>query len=657
MLLWVSGHKRMLVKVDSYFLMIYKHIRNHVAVYVLALFLSLYGGFALAETVVVEADDTLEGISERTGVSVETLIELNNLGADANLYVGDTLLLDEESQLDIETITIFIETGDNLSDLARKYGTNVNTLVELNDIEDPNIIRVGSPLIVPDIQGLELDEDTNLSAREAGGFQVLFAEANGSNSIVVQPGDTLTAIALENDVPVTDIMIWNNLQSDFIVVGDILFISPPSGSTDEITGEEANENAASTDEASTPEEAPAVDEASSEEASPETAPQEETNSVAAAPSASDNTNEETPPSVETPSVETPSNEATSDNNSEASEETTALDTEASEEAPSNEAVVEAEEVNANVETSEEAPNNETIPNASAEPLNRPIVVGSKSSKDQLLYAELIAQMMEASGLEVERKLALGNSLKTRQALLDEDIDIYVEETGTALSNYFHSYGVGDLPMEILANQEASRSLTVSLDSYHGGVIWMCPAPVNNAFVLVGRSNWTDENNIGSVQDLADYLNNGGEATFLVDRELIRLGNALPIYEESYGFVASDSIFAEELSGEEFQDFGQSIDYLLSEREGIDIVMVSSTEPRLKTSKVSILADINSVQPVLNPSPVIRSEVLKATPELQEQLCQVFNDLDNFGMSQLKEQFLPPADAAESFLLEFGFIED
>lgn len=38
--------------------------------------------------------------------------------------------------------------GDTLWDLARKYGTTVDKLVELNDIENPNFIVVGQKLIV-----------------------------------------------------------------------------------------------------------------------------------------------------------------------------------------------------------------------------------------------------------------------------------------------------------------------------------------------------------------------------------------------------------------------------------------------------------------------------------------------------------------------------
>ncbi len=39
--------------------------------------------------------------------------------------------------------------GDNLTKIARRYGTTVNTLVQLNHIKNPNRIFVGQVLLIP----------------------------------------------------------------------------------------------------------------------------------------------------------------------------------------------------------------------------------------------------------------------------------------------------------------------------------------------------------------------------------------------------------------------------------------------------------------------------------------------------------------------------
>lgn len=61
---------------------------------------------------------------------------------------------------------------------------------------------------------------------------------------------------------------------------------------------------------------------------------------------------------------------------------------------------------------------------------RPLVVGSKAFAESHLLAEISAQLLEANGFAVQRKLALGGSLIVWQALLQGGIDLYPEYSGT-----------------------------------------------------------------------------------------------------------------------------------------------------------------------------------------------------------------------------------
>ncbi|RIK36451.1 MAG: hypothetical protein DCC55_27265 [Chloroflexi bacterium] len=48
-----------------------------------------------------------------------------------------------------ETMTYIVQPGDTLSSIARRFGTTVAVLVQLNGIQNPNLIRVGQQLLVP----------------------------------------------------------------------------------------------------------------------------------------------------------------------------------------------------------------------------------------------------------------------------------------------------------------------------------------------------------------------------------------------------------------------------------------------------------------------------------------------------------------------------
>jgi osmoprotectant transport system permease protein len=66
-----------------------------------------------------------------------------------------------------------------------------------------------------------------------------------------------------------------------------------------------------------------------------------------------------------------------------------------------------------------------------------IVVGSKNFTEQLILGEVVAQSIEREGIPVQRRMNLGGTLICDRALLNGDIDAYVEYTGTALTAVFH----------------------------------------------------------------------------------------------------------------------------------------------------------------------------------------------------------------------------
>lgn len=45
--------------------------------------------------------------------------------------------------------TYVVEAGDNLTQIARRFDTTVDALVEANDIEDPDLIHPGQELTIP----------------------------------------------------------------------------------------------------------------------------------------------------------------------------------------------------------------------------------------------------------------------------------------------------------------------------------------------------------------------------------------------------------------------------------------------------------------------------------------------------------------------------
>src|SRR5947207_2806858 len=61
-----------------------------------------------------------------------------------------------------------------------------------------------------------------------------------------------------------------------------------------------------------------------------------------------------------------------------------------------------------------------------------IAVGSKNFTEQLVVGQMVAALLEDAGYPVDRKLNLGGTAVVHQALVNGEVDTYVEYTGTGL---------------------------------------------------------------------------------------------------------------------------------------------------------------------------------------------------------------------------------
>ncbi len=100
----------------------------------------------------------------------------------------------------------FVQPGDTLSGIARRFGTTVGALLEANVICNPNLIFVGQPLIIPR-PGLDLPK------------------AGGIPYYIVLPGDTLFCLARQFNTTVSVLAAANQIRNpNLIFVGSELLI-------------------------------------------------------------------------------------------------------------------------------------------------------------------------------------------------------------------------------------------------------------------------------------------------------------------------------------------------------------------------------------------------------------------------------------------------
>ncbi|MEA4924328.1 MAG: NlpC/P60 family protein [Syntrophomonadaceae bacterium] len=129
---------------------------------ILALYLSMFAGIgavmASPATYIVKSGDCLWTISNSTGVSVDTIKQLNGLTSDF-LQVGQVLALNNATTASTaqavapsvpatqSTSVYVICPGDNLWTIAQKFGTTVDNLKALNGLTN-DALYAGNTLIV-----------------------------------------------------------------------------------------------------------------------------------------------------------------------------------------------------------------------------------------------------------------------------------------------------------------------------------------------------------------------------------------------------------------------------------------------------------------------------------------------------------------------------
>ena len=159
---------------------------------------------------VIEKGDSLYSIAKKFGTTVDKIKQDNNLTSDV-LTVGKTLMiLDNTGVSAIEEcygeefegvnnyIVYTVQKGDSLYSIAKKFGTTVNEIEILNNLDSTNL-SIGQELKIPGTEG-------------------------GSTKYIVQKGESLYSIAKKFNTTVDAIKNKNNLTSNLLSIGQELII-------------------------------------------------------------------------------------------------------------------------------------------------------------------------------------------------------------------------------------------------------------------------------------------------------------------------------------------------------------------------------------------------------------------------------------------------
>ncbi|WP_226665245.1 C40 family peptidase [Metabacillus litoralis] len=151
----------------------------------------------------VQSGDSLWKISSQQNLTVQQLLQYNNLSS-STIYVGQELTLVEPHNHETTIQGSYtVKSGDSLSLIAKNHLTTVTDLKTINSLTS-DVIFVGQVLTIP---------STNLSTTKT---------TTSSTTYTVKSGDSLWRISQLTGVTVSDLKTYNNLTTDNIYVGQVL---------------------------------------------------------------------------------------------------------------------------------------------------------------------------------------------------------------------------------------------------------------------------------------------------------------------------------------------------------------------------------------------------------------------------------------------------
>lgn len=102
----------------------------------------------------VARGNTLLQIAKNYNVSVEHIVELNDIQNPNLIYPGEKLRITESDVTNLKPIDntsniyYIVKSGDTLSSIARRFGISLNQIIQSNDIQNPNLIYPGQRIII-----------------------------------------------------------------------------------------------------------------------------------------------------------------------------------------------------------------------------------------------------------------------------------------------------------------------------------------------------------------------------------------------------------------------------------------------------------------------------------------------------------------------------
>ena len=265
--------------------------------------------------------------------------------------------------------------------------------------------------------------------------------------------------------------------------------------------------------------------------------------------------------------------------------------------------------------------------------NDKIIIGSKDYTEQILLMNLYADVIEdKTGLEVERKENLGGTQVCISATTNDEIDMYIDYTGTQyMSVLKHDTSSDHEKVYNTCKKEMKEKYNLEL---------LDQTVFDNTYVLAMKKDLAEKYNIKTVSDLVEHAPKFTTAT------------TLEFLNRKDGYVALCDYYGLNFKGNKGMD--SSPRYTALQNDQVQIIDAFETDGLLLKFNLQLLEDDKNFFPPYHAVPTIREDTLKEHPEIKDACNELSSKLTSKVMQQLNnrvdEKGEKPKDVAHDWLL-------
>ncbi len=138
---------------------------------------------------IVKIGDTISSISKFYSINKDLIIKLNRLKDENYIYVGQNLVISDSTEnISRQSVLIknyhIVQIGENLTEISNKYSLNLGYLIGINNLKDPDSIKVGQKLFLG--KNKPINSENNLIIKNEKNNELLDLEKQTYGPLTIQ---------------------------------------------------------------------------------------------------------------------------------------------------------------------------------------------------------------------------------------------------------------------------------------------------------------------------------------------------------------------------------------------------------------------------------------------------------------------------------------